>query len=251
MKINVIAGKGNTKEDTSGVGSYDYDTVGVLALREVERTYRHTFGYSLGYTRTDFQMKDTNNEDQADTVQLGLHNKYSINGWNFKNNLLGRVSFHDVDRSIDWHDGTKSNIKSDYNVYGISSLNEIGKDIEMGRNVKLVPFTGLELGYMVHEGFEEKGEAGSLKVKKNNGYSIKPSIGLRLEVEKGFGSNADWKVKGNIGAAYEYELGNMNRQEKASLSVIEEGYHKLAQTAEDNGKIKTSGIVVVSFKASF
>ena len=41
MKINVIVGKGTTKEDTSGVNSYNYDTVGVLALREVERTYRH------------------------------------------------------------------------------------------------------------------------------------------------------------------------------------------------------------------
>ncbi|MCP1224737.1 autotransporter domain-containing protein [Sebaldella sp. S0638] len=248
VKINVIAGKGSTKENTSGVESYDYNTVGVLALREVERTYRHTFGYSLGYTRTDFQMKDTNNEDQADTVQLGLHNKYSVNGWNFRNDLLGRVSFHNNDRSIQWYDGTKSDMKSDYNVYGISSLNEIGKDIEIGRNVKLVPFTGLELGYMAHESFEETGGAESLNVESNDGYSIKPSIGLRLEAEKSLGSNSDWKIKGNIGAAYEYELGNMNRQEKASLSVIEEGYHKLAQTAEDKGKIKTGGTIGVELK---
>ena len=248
VKINVIAGKGTTKEDTSGVESYDYNTVGVLALREVERTYRHTFGYSLGYTRTDFQMKDSNNADQANTVQLGVHNKYSVNGWNFRNDLLGRVSFHTNDRSMSWYDGTKSDMKSDYNVYGVSSLNEVGKDFEIGRNVKLTPYTGLELGYMSHEGFEEDGGAEKLKVESNDAYSIKPSIGLRLEAEKKFGTNADWKVKGNIGTAYEYELGDMNKQEKASLSTIETGYHKLAQTEEDKGKIKINGIIGVELK---
>ena len=248
VKINVIAGKGSTKEDTSGVESYDYNTVGVLALREVERTYRHTFGYSLGYTRTDFQMKNTDNEDQADTIQLGLHNKYTVNGWNFRNDLLGRVSFHTNDRSITWYDKTKSDMKSDYNVYGLSSLNEIGKDFEIGRNVKMVPYTGLELGYMTHESFEESGAAESLKVESNDAYSIKPSIGVRLEAEKRLGSESNWKIKGNIGAGYEYELGNMNRQEEAGLSAIEEGHHKLAQTAEDKGRLKTNGIIGVELK---
>jgi hypothetical protein len=251
VKINVIAGKGSTKEDTSGVESYDYVTTGILALREVERTYRHTLGYSLGYTRTDFQLKDTDNEDQANTVQVGLHNKYSVNGWNFKNDLLGRVSFHKSDRSMTWNDGEKSDMKSDYNVYGVSSLNEIGKDIELGKNIKLTPYTGLELGYMTHGSFEEDGGAEKLKVDSNDGYSIKPSVGVRLEAEKGFGSSGSWKVKGNVGVAYEYELGDMNKEEKASLGVLEDGYHKLAKPADDKGKIKTGGMIGVELQDKY
>ncbi|MBP9477726.1 MAG: autotransporter domain-containing protein [Sebaldella sp.] len=251
VKINIIAGKGSTKEDTSGVESYDYETTGVLALREVERTYRHKFGYSLGYTRTDFQMKDTNNEDQADTVQIGLHNKYSVNGWNIKNDLLGRVSFHDVDRSVDWSSGTTSDLNSNYNVYGVSSLNELGKDLEINRNVKVTPYVGLELGYMMHPSFEEKGGVESLKVDSNDAYSVKPNIGVRLEGEKEFGATSSWKVKGNIGVGYEYELGNMNNQEKASLTSIEDGYHELAKAAEDKGRIKTSGYAGVELKETY
>ena len=38
VKVNIITGKGSSKEDTSGVESYDYNTYGVLALREVEQT---------------------------------------------------------------------------------------------------------------------------------------------------------------------------------------------------------------------
>ena len=158
------------------------------------------------------------------------------------------MSFHTNDRSITWYDKSKSDMKSDYNVYGLSSLNEIGKDFEIGRGVKVVPYTGLELGYMTHESFEESGAAESLKVESNDAYSIKPSIGVRLEAEKRLGSESNWKIKGNIGAGYEYELGNMNRQEEAGLSAIEEGHHKLAQTAEDKGRLKTNGIIGVELK---
>ena len=251
VKVNIIAGKGSTKENTSGVESYDYETTGVLVLREVERTYRHKFGYSLGYTRTDFQMKDTNNEDQADTIQIGLHNKYSVNGWNIKNDLLGRVSFHDVDRSVDWSSGTKSDLNSNYNVYGVSSLNELGKELEINKNAKITPYVGLELGYMMHPSFEEKGGAESLKVDSNDAYSVKPNIGVRLDGEKEFGVTSSWKLKGNIGVGYEYELGNMNNQEKASLTSIEDGYHELAKAAEDKGRIKTSGYAGVELKETY
>lgn len=49
VKLNVIAGKGKNKEETDGVIGYDYTTTGVTGIKEVERTYRHTFGYSGVY----------------------------------------------------------------------------------------------------------------------------------------------------------------------------------------------------------
>ena len=161
------------------------------------------------------------------------------------------MSFHTNDRSITWYDKSKSDMKSDYNVYGLSSLNEIGKDFEIGRGVKVVPYTGLELGYMTHASFEESGGAESLKVESNDAYSIKPNIGVRLDGEKEFGATSSWKLKGNIGLGYEYELGNMNNQEKASLSLIEDGYHSLAKPTEDKGKIKTSGYAGVELKGVY
>ena len=251
VKINVIAGKGSSEDKSSGVDSYDYDMVGVLALREVERTYRHTFGYSLGYMRTDFQMKDTKNEDQADTIQVGLHNKYNVSGWKFKNDLLGRLSIHNSDRSMVWYDGEKSDLKSDYNVYGISMLNEAGKEFEIGKNLKITPYTSLELGYMEHSSFEESGGVEALKLKKNSGYSVKPELGLRLDSEKELGNNSEWKVKGSLNIGYGYELGEMNKEEKATLDVIEDGYHKLNQTSDDKGRFKTSGVVGVEIKDKY
>ena len=241
VKINIIGGKGSTKEKTSGVSSYDYDITGVLALREVERTYKHKFGYSLGYTKTDFQMSGTNNEDQADTVQLGLHNKYSTNGWNLKNDLLGRLSFHDTDRSLAWYNSTVSNLNSDYQVYGVTLLNEAEKEININRNMKLKPYIGLELGYMTHESFNENGSAEKLNIDSNNGYSVKPNVGIRMEGTKEFGAASEWKIKGNIGVGYGYELGEMNKQERAKVPLLEANYHDLAKPSDDKGEMKVQG----------
>ena len=250
VKIGVVAGYGSREEKTSGVPDYDYKTYGVLGLREVERTYKHKFGYSLGYTQTNFEFDDSDSKDRADTFQIGVHNKYSTNGWNFKNDLLGRMSIHNVDRNIKWSDGNKSELSSDYNVYGVSSLNSAGREIDLGNNFTLEPYAGLELGYAVHSDFEEKDGIEKLKVRENDAYSVKPSAGIRFGVKKDI-KDSGWMVKGNLGAAYEYELGDMNRQEEASVINIENGYHKLAKVSEDKGMLKVNASGGVEFKERY
>ena len=252
VKINVIAGKGNSKEDTDGVMSYDYDTMGVLALREVERTYRHKFGYSAGYLRTDFQFDNTNSEDTADTLQLGLHNKYSVDGWNFKNDLLGRVSFHNVNREIEWSGWNNSNLDSEYMAYGVTLLNEVTKDLEAGKNLKIKPYAGLELGYTLHSDFEENGGPERLKAEANDSYSVRPNAGVRFEVVKDFGVNSDWTTKMSLDFGYEYELGEMNNPEKVSLTALgQDNYYNLAKPAEDKGRFKVSGIAGIDLKERY
>ncbi len=250
VKVGVITGMGSRDEKTSGVPDYDYNTYGVLGLREVERTYKHKFGYSLGYTQTNFEFDDSESKDKADTFQIGLHNKYSSNGWNFRNDFLGRMSIHNVDRSTVWSDGTNSELSSDYNVYGVSSLNSIGREIEIGGNLALEPYAGLELEYMVHSGFEEKDSIEKLKVKENDAYSIKPSVGLQVKAKKEI-KDSGWQIKGNIGAAYGYELGNMNSQEKANVVNIEDGYHKLAKVSDDKGTLKVNVSAGIELKERY
>ena len=252
VKINIIAGKGNSKENTDGVMSYDYDTMGVLALREVERTYRHKFGYSAGYLRTDFQFDNTNSEDTADTVQLGLHNEYSVDGWNFKNDLLGRLSFHNVNREIEWNGSNNSNLKTDYKAYGVTLLNEVTKDLEAGKSLKIKPYAGVELGYIVHTDFEENGGPERLKAEGNDSYSVRPNAGIRFETTKDFGINSDWTTKMSLDFGYEYELGDMNNQEKVSLTAIgNDNYYNLAKPAEDKGRIKVRGLAGIDLKERY
>ncbi|MCP1224032.1 autotransporter domain-containing protein [Sebaldella sp. S0638] len=245
VKINVIAGKGSVKENTEGVVGYDYEAVGVLALREVERTYRHTFGYSLGYTHTSFEFKDGNNsEEDADSIQLGLHNKYKSNDWILRNDLTGRVGFHNTDRGLNWGNAENSTMKGSYETYNITSDNKLGKEISLGKRVNITPYGGIKAMYTTRPTFSESGLE-SLEVKGNDAWSIKPKVGVELKGEVPLGNNESWKLKGAVDIAYEYELGDLNEREYAKLTKVETDYHKLAKPEKDKGQIRTGASVGV------
>ena len=239
VKINVIAGKGKTTEDTAGVTAYDYEMAGVLALREVERTYKHTFGYSLGYAHTDFEFKDgMSSEELVDTLQIGGHSKYKTNGWVLRNDLTGRVSFHNIDRNVNWPSPYgRSEINGSYETYSLTSNNIFGKELNIGKNSSITPYGGLRAMYVTRPTFEEKGLE-RLEVEGNDAWSVKPKVGVELKTAIPLGNKNAWKLKGALDLGYEYELANLNEGEKARLAAVEEGYHKLAKPDEENGAFR-------------
>ena len=248
LKINIIAGKGRTKEDTDGIVNYDYTTTGVLALREVERTYRHTFGYSLGYLHTGFEFNDGNDsEEWVDTVQLGVHNKYTANGWNLKNDLTGRVSFHNVDRNVDWPSPAgRSEMNGTYETYSITSDNIFGKELAIGKKTSITPYGALRAMYVTRPDFTESGEE-SLKVEGNDAWSVKPRAGIELKTAVPL-SNSGWQLKGALDVAYEYELADINEREYAELTAIENNYHKLSKPEDEKGTLRTRASIGVEIQ---
>ena len=244
VKINVITGKGTLTEDTDGVNGYDYETVGVLGLREVERTYKQTFGYSLGYLHTGFEMEDGNDsEEQVDTIQLGLHNKYKSNDWVLRNDLMGRASIHNIDRNIDFSNAGRSEINGTYESYSITSDNNFGKEISLGKNASITPYGGLEATYMMRPTFTEDGVE-ALEVKGNDAWSVKPKLGVELKASTNESKNG-WKLKGALDVAYEYELADINEKEYARVTVIEDNYHELSKPQNDKGKVTTKASIGV------
>ena len=248
VKINIIAGKGKTKENTDGVVGYDYTTTGVLALREVERTYRHTFGYSLGYLHTGFEFDDNNNsEEWVDTIQIGAHNKYKNNDWVLRNDVTGRVSMHNIDRNINWADSGRSEMNGMYETYSITSDNTMGKELEIGKNTKVTPYGGIKAMYVTRPTFEEEGLE-SIQMEGNDAWSVKPRVGIELKSSLPLGVKTGWKLKGSLDIFYEYELANLNTQEKARLVSVEDGYHNLNKPEDENGKLKTRAIFGVEIE---
>ena len=249
VKINIIGGKGKNKEETDGVTGYDYETVGVLALREVERTYRHTFGYSLGYLHTGFEFKDGNeSEEGVDTIQLGAHNKYNLDGWQLRNDLTGRVSLHNVDRNIDWPSPNKrSKMNGTYETYSITSDNILGKEFELGSKTSIMPYGAFRAMYVTRPTFEESGLE-KLEVKGNDAWSVKPRVGIELKAGTPIGGDSGWMLKGIVDLAYEYELADLNEREKARLIEIEDGYHKLAKPEDEKGMFRTKASVGVEIE---
>ena len=239
MKINIITGKGTVHENTDGVLDYDYETVGVLALREIERTYQHTVGYSLGYAHTGFEFEDGNDsEEWVDTIQLGAHSKYERNDWVLRNDLLGRVSNHNVDRNIDWDLSGRSEMNGTFQTYSITSNNLFGREITINKNSNFTPYVGLEIMYVMTPTFEEDGLE-RVQVDGNDAWSVKPKIGVKLDGSIPLGPKTEWKLKGVLDLAYEYEVADLNEREKARLVAVEEGYHDLAKPEDEDGTIKT------------
>jgi hypothetical protein len=252
MKVSIIGVKGKTEEDTDGVVPYKYNSTGVLALREVERTYRHTFGYSLGYLHTGFEFEDHNNsEEWVDTIQLGLHNKYSVQGWNLRNDLTGRLNFHNIDRNIDWPDQSKgierSEMNGTYETYSITSDNILGKELNIGKKTSIMPYGAFKAMYVTRPTFSESGLE-ALQIEGNDAWSAKPRAGVELKTTMPLGSKTAWQLKGTLDFAYEYELADLNEREKARLISIEDGYHKLSKPEDEKGTFRTRaalGIEVV------
>ena len=243
VKVNVMAGKGKLTENTDGVSGYNYESTGILALREVERTYKHTFGYSAGYLHTDYEMNDGNSsEEDADTLQLGLHNKYNSNNWVLRNDLLGRVSFHNTDRNIDWTNTGRSELDGTYETYSISSNNKLGKELSLGKNVSITPYGGLDVTYMTRPAFSESGLE-ALEVKENDAWSVKPKAGMELKGEMALGEKSQWKLKGALDIFYGYELGDLNEREYARLVNVETNYHKLSKPEEEKGILSTKAVI--------
>ena len=246
VKINIISGRGKTKEDTDGVVPYDYRMTGITALREVERTYRHTFGYSFGYSNTNFDMNDGNkSKETVNSLQLGLHNKYAVDNWEIRNSIAGIVSFHDMDRSIMWPEKYgKSNMKSRYEVYSVSSDNILGKKLSVGKNASITPYGAVKAVYMTRPDFSESGQE-KLEVKGNDALSVKPRIGMELKSDVRIKKDSEWKVKSALDLAYEYELGDINEREYARLTAIENNYHKLSKSKDERGAFRGKASVGV------
>jgi hypothetical protein len=248
VKVNVIGGKGKLKEETDGVKGFDYTAAGVQVLREVERTYRHTFGYSFGYLHTGFEFKDSNDsEEKADTIQLGLHNKYKADNWILKNDLTGRVSFHDMERVIDWTHSGKSEMTANYESYSLTSNNILGKELELGKRASIMPYGGVKLMYGIRPTFSEKGLE-SLQVEGNDAWSVKPKAGVELKGEYPLGNKESWKLKGSLDLSYEYELADFNEREYARLTAVEDSYHKLSKPEEEKGSFKTKATLGVEIE---
>ena len=244
VKVSVLAGAGKTYENKEGVMDYKYETAGVYALREVERTYAHKFGYSLGYARNSFELQDGNSsEEWVDTLQLGVHNIYRKNSWKLRSDLTGRLNLHNVDRNIDWTDSIEK-LDDKYMSYGVSLDNTLLKEFELNKVLKISPLLSLDFGYQYLDKVKEESSVSALEIDSNNAYSIKPGAGIRVDSNIPLGSRSAWELKSAVEVKYEYELGEAQPEETARLQSFGETY-KLAKPAEDKGELKLKGMLGV------
>ena len=245
VKLDIITGKGSREENKSGVVGYDYTTAGVLALKEKDMSENRRAGYFIGYLHTSFEFNDGNNsEEWVDSVEIGGYNKYTPdNNWIIRNDLLGRVNIHNTDRNIKWANKEMSEFNGTYETYNIENNNIIGWEMRINDSLSVTPYGALKLMYVVSSGQTEKGGLEALGVEKNDAFSIKPKIAVNVKSELPVGKTKFWKVKGILDIGYEYELGDLNVQERARVMSVEQNYHNLVKPDKEKGQLSTKALI--------
>ena len=194
----------------------------------------------MGYLHTGFEFNDGNDsEEWVDTIQLGIHSKYSLNNWKLRNDLTGRISLHNIDRNIDWTSPNgRSEMNGTYETYSITSDNILGREIALGKNVSFMPYGAFRAMYVTRPTFSESGLE-ALQVEGNDAWSVKPRAGVELKAAMPLGARTAWQLKGTLDLAYEYELADLNEREKARLIAVEDGYHDLSKPEDEKGTFRT------------
>ena len=71
---------------------------------------------------------------------------------------------------------------------------------------------------------------------------------MELETAAYFGNFESWKLKVNVGVGYEYELGDTNRAERASLDSISDEKFELGKSSDDRGEFVTNGVFGIEYQ---
>ena len=159
--------------------------------------------------------------------------------------MTGRVSFHNIDRNIDWPNrpfGTeREEMNGNYETYSFTSDNILGKEFSIGKQVSVMPYGAFRAMYVTRPTFSESGTE-RLQVEGNDAWSAKPRAGLEVKGEMPLSNKTAWKLTGKLDFAYEYELADLNERERAKLIAVEDSYHKLSKPEEEKGMFRAKAL---------
>lgn len=245
-KYSVIYTKGDYKDPTIGIDDYDYNVKGLLYMKEYEGAkYKNKYGYTLGFTGSEFEFKDGGSKEEVYSLRGGIHKVTTLNEEGSLE-LLSRLELgynrHIAKRKLNLQN-TFDN-KGEYNTYTVSIDNKLTKDLYKDFTKELSVYGMLNLEYGKTDKFSEKaGKDGGLllDVKENNYISSQVGIGTEGKY-KLYTMNdiiVNLKAKGN----YMYELGDNYKGNEARLKDGKEGYYKLITPEEKKGILRgTIGI---------
>jgi hypothetical protein len=85
----------------------------------------------------------------------------------------------------------------------------------------------------------------AVEVKGNDAWSVKPRAGIELKASIPLSPKTEWKLKGTLDLAYEYELADLNEREKARLTAMKTDYHDLPKPMDEKGTFRSKASVGV------
>ena len=254
-KINLFGMRDQYKTDTAGVVDYDSDAYGVAYVHEGKTSKTgNASGWYAGAVTNQFKFKDLGKSTEQDTmIKAGIFK--TISPKNDQNSSLKWTISGDVFGGINsmrrkfWVVDDTFESKASYYTYGAALKNELGYDIRLSEKIHLRPYGALKMEYGRFTDIKEDNGQMNLEVKGNDYFSVKPEIGAEFKYIQPLSVNTNLSV--GLSAAYENELGKLNRLNQARVRYTTADWYNLRNEKEDrkgNGKFDLNlGIDSVRF----
>ena len=254
-KINLFGMRDQYKTDTAGVVDYDSDAYGVAYVHEGKTSKTgNASGWYAGAVTNQFKFKDLGKSTEQDTmIKAGIFKtispKNDQNGslkWTISGDVFGGLN--SMHRKF-WIVDNTFKSKANYYTYGAALKNELGYDIRLSEKTHLRPYGALKMEYGRFTDIKEDNGQMNLEVKGNDYFSVKPEIGAEFKYIQPLSVNTNLSV--GLSAAYENELGKLNRLNQARVRYTTADWYNLRNEKEDrkgNGKFNLNiGIDSVRF----
>ena len=242
-KIKIFGTKDEYKTDTAGVIDYDSNAYGVAYVHEGEALKMgDSSGWYAGAVTNQFKFKDLGKSTEQDTmIKAGIFKtispKNDQNGslkWTISGDVFGGVN--SMHRKF-WVVDDTFESKANYYTYGAALKNELGYDIRLSEKTHLRPYGALKMEYGRFTDIKEDNGQMNLEIKGNDYFSVKPEIGAEFKYIQPLSVNTNLSV--GLSAAYENELGKLNRLNQARVRYTTADWYNLRNEKEDrkgNGK---------------
>ena len=242
-KINLFGMRDQYKTDTAGVVDYDSDAYGVAYVHEGKTSKTgNASGWYAGAVTNQFKFKDLGKSTEQDTmIKAGIFKtiwpKNDQNGslkWTISGDVFGGIN--SMHRKF-WVVDDTFESKANYYTYGAALKNELGYDIRLSEKIHLRPYGALKMEYGRFTDIKEDNGQMNLEVKGNDYFSVKPELGAELKYTQPLTVGTQLSV--GLSAAYENELGKINRLNQARVRYTTADWYNLRNEKEDrkgNGK---------------
>ena len=228
-KVSAIYSGGDISDKNPGVEEYDYQSLGIMYLKEKETLkYGTNFNYSLGILQSKFDFDQGSKEDIT-SLKAGIgYEQYLKQGSRFKFMTRGEVgvNYHDMERKIYLNNGTYKN-NGDYFSGTAEWKNRLNYELPIvSKSFKMDVYGSLNTGYGKYQGFTEDGDGMYLDVKSEDYFSLRPGAGL--EGEWSYTTLKGSKFMLTAGAAYEYETQDIYGDgNEVKIADTDAGYYRL------------------------
>ena len=236
-KIKVFGMKDEYNTDTAGVIDYDSNAYGVAYVHEDETVkLGNSIGWYAGAVTNRFKFKDLGKSKEEETmIKAGIFKTMSprkdYNGalrWTIAADIFGGIN--DMHRKY-WVVDDTFDAKSRYYSYGAALKNELGYDIRLSERTHLRPYGALKMEYGRFSNIKEDSGQMKLEVKDNNYFSVKPEAGLEFKYIQPLAVRT--KLSVGLTAAYENELGKLNKMNQARVRYTTADWYNLRNEKED------------------